>query len=77
MLVLRAFLERKNQDRLHTLKRERREERDTVNASRGEAKIIYLPWGPEMLKSSLMLGSVYSHIKELLRNTPSKYKGYR
>ena len=27
-----------------------------------------------MLKNSLMLGSVYSHIKELLRKTPSKYK---
>ena len=27
-----------------------------------------------MLKSSPMLGSVYSHVKELLRNTPSKYK---
>ena len=27
-----------------------------------------------MLKSSLMLGSVYSLVKEPLRNTPSKYK---
>ena len=33
-----------------------------------------LPWGPEMLKNSPMLGSVYSCIKELLRKTPSKYK---
>jgi hypothetical protein len=61
-------------DRLHTLKGERREERDVVNASRGEAKIIYSPWGPEILKSSPMLGSVYSCIKEPLRNTLSKYK---
>jgi hypothetical protein len=30
-----------------------------------------------MLKSSLMLGSVYSHIKELLRKTLSKYKDYK
>jgi hypothetical protein len=59
----------RNLDRLHTLKGERREGRDMVIASRGEAKIIYLPWGPEMLKSSLMLGSVYSHIKEPLRIT--------
>jgi hypothetical protein len=35
---------------------------------------IYSPWGPEMLKSSLMLGSVYSRVKEPLRKTPSKYK---
>jgi hypothetical protein len=35
MLALRAFLERKNQDCLHTLKGERRKERDAVNASRG------------------------------------------
>jgi hypothetical protein len=27
-----------------------------------------------MLKSSLMLGSVYSRVNELVRNTPSKYK---
>ena len=27
-----------------------------------------------MLNSSPMLGSMYSHVKELLRNTPSKYK---
>jgi hypothetical protein len=64
-------------NRLHTLKGERREERDAVNASRGEAKIIYLPWGPEMLKSSPMLGSIYSHVKEPLRKTPSEYKDYR
>jgi hypothetical protein len=38
------------------------------------AKIIYSPWGPEMLNSSPMLGSVYSHVKKPLRNTPSKYK---
>jgi hypothetical protein len=74
MLALRAFLERKNRDCLHTLKGERREERDVVNVSRGEAKIIYLPWGPETLKSSLMLGSVYSRVKEPLRITLSKYK---
>jgi hypothetical protein len=74
MLALRAFLERKNQDRLHTLKGERREERDVVNTSRGEAKIIYLPWGPEMLKSSPILRSVYSRVNESLRNTLSKYK---
>jgi hypothetical protein len=37
-------------------------------------KIIYSPWGPEMLKSSPMLGSVYSRVKEPLRKTPSKYK---
>jgi hypothetical protein len=35
---------------------------------------IYSPWGPEMLKSSPMLGSVYSRVKEPLRITPSKYK---
>ena len=45
-----------------------------VDVSRGEAKITYLPWGPEMLNSSLMLGSVYSCVKESLRNTLSKYK---
>ena len=27
-----------------------------------------------MLKSSLMLGSIYSRVKEPLRKTPSKYK---
>jgi hypothetical protein len=27
-----------------------------------------------MLKSSPMLGSMYSHVKEPLRKTPSKYK---
>ena len=39
-----------------------------------ETKIIYLPWGPEMLNSSPMLRSAYSHVKELLRKTLSKYK---
>jgi hypothetical protein len=37
-------------------------------------KIIYSPWGPEMLKSSPMLGSMYSRVKKPLRNTLSKYK---
>ena len=45
-----------------------------VDVSRGEAKITYLPWGPEMLKSSLMLSSVYNHVKKPLRKTLSKYK---
>jgi hypothetical protein len=57
-------------DHLHTLKGERREERDVVNASRREAKIIYCLGGPAMLKSSPMLRSMYSCIKELLRKTP-------
>jgi hypothetical protein len=35
---------------------------------------MYSPWGPEMLKSSPMLRSVYSRVKEPLRKTPSKYK---
>jgi hypothetical protein len=30
-----------------------------------------------MLKSSPMLGSVYSRVKEPLRITPSKYKTYK
>ena len=47
---------------------------DTVNTSKRQVKIIYLPWGPEMLNSSPMLGSVYSRVKEPLRNTLSKYK---
>jgi hypothetical protein len=38
------------------------------------AKIIYSPWGPEMLKSSPMLRSVYSRVNKPLRKTPSKYK---
>jgi hypothetical protein len=60
----------------HPKSRERKEE-VAVNASKRRAKIIYLPWGPEMLKSSPMLGSVYSHIKKPLRKSPSKYKDYR
>ena len=51
-----------------------KEEGSTVNALKGEVNIIYLPWGPEMLKSSPMLGSVYSRVKEPLRKTPSMYK---
>jgi hypothetical protein len=35
---------------------------------------IYCLGVPAMLKSSPMLGSVYSRIKEPLRKTPSKYK---
>jgi hypothetical protein len=35
---------------------------------------IYCQGGPEMLKSSPMLRSVYNHIKKLLRKTLSKYK---
>jgi hypothetical protein len=45
-----------------------------VNASKREAKLIYCLGGPAMLKSSPMLGSVYSCVKELLRKSPSKYK---
>jgi hypothetical protein len=41
MLMLRAFLERKNQDRLHTLEEERRKERDAVNVLREKTKVIY------------------------------------
>jgi hypothetical protein len=70
VLALRAFLERKNQDHLHTLKRGKRKVEDAVNTS-SESKDNLLPWGPEILMDSLMLGSIYSHVKELLRKTPS------
>ena len=60
-------------DCLHTLREERGKRRDVVNMS-SQDKINILPRGPEMLKSSLMLRSIYSPIKELLRNTLSKYK---
>jgi hypothetical protein len=39
-----------------------------------EQTIMILPGGPEMLKSSPMLRSVYSCVKEPLRKTPSKYR---
>ena len=55
-------------------RRGRRKRRGAVNTSKREANIIYSPWGPEMLKSSPMLSSIYSHVKKLLRKTPSKYK---
>jgi hypothetical protein len=57
-------------------KRRKGKEEDVVNAS-SESRDNLLPWGPEMLKSSLMLRSVYSHVKKPLRKTPSKYKDYR
>ena len=75
MLMLRAFFERKNWDYLHTLEEEDGERGGhMVNASKRKANIIYCLGDPEMLKSSPMLGSVYSHVKELLRKTPSMYK---
>jgi hypothetical protein len=74
MLMLRPFLKGRDLDHLHTLKGERGKRRNVVNMSRGKAKDNLLPGGPEMLKSSPMLGSVYSHIKELLRKSLSKYK---
>ena len=61
-------------DHLHTLKVERRKRRDVVNASRDRQRIYIALGGPEMSMDSPMLGSVYSHIKEPLRNTPSKYR---
>jgi hypothetical protein len=48
-----------------------------VNTSKIGAKLIYCLGGPAMLKSSLMLRSMYSHVKEPLRITLSKYKDYR
>ena len=39
-----------------------------------DKEYIYCLGGPEMSMDSPMLGSVYSCVKELLRNTPSKYK---
>ena len=75
MLTLRAFLERKNQDCLHTLKEEDGERGgDIDNTSKREANIIYCLGSPEMLKNSPMPGSTYSHVKEPLRKTLSKYK---
>jgi hypothetical protein len=64
------LLERKDLDRLHTLKEERREGRYAVNTSKREAKIIYCLGVPEMLNNSLMLGSVYSCVKKPLGKTP-------
>jgi hypothetical protein len=75
--VLLMCLERKNDRCLHTLKVERRERRDTVNTSKREAKLIYCLGVPAMLKSSPMLGSVYSCVKEPLRKSPSKYKSIK
>ena len=60
-------------DCLHTLKGERRERRYAVNTSESK-QIDILPWVPEMSMDSLMLGSIYSHVKKPLRITPSKYK---
>jgi hypothetical protein len=60
---------------LHTLEEENGERGgDAINMSQRERTIDILPGGPETLKSSLMLGSVYSCIKEPLRKTPSKYR---
>jgi hypothetical protein len=39
-----------------------------------ERTIMILPGGPKILKSSLMPGSVYSHVKEPLRKSLSKYR---
>ena len=62
-------------DRLHTQKGERRERRGTqLTCQIRDKEYRYSPWGPEMLMDSLMLGSIYSHVKEPLRNTLSKYK---
>ena len=74
VLALRAPLERKNQDHLHILREERRKRRTQLTHQRESKKIIYCLEVPEMLKSSPMLGSMYSHIKELLRNTLSEYR---
>jgi hypothetical protein len=57
----------------HPKRGKRKEGGNTVNTPIRENN-IYSPWGPEMLKSSPMLGSVYSRVKEPLRKTPSKYK---
>jgi hypothetical protein len=38
MLVLRAFLERKNRDRLHTLRRGKRKGEDAVNMSKDKQR---------------------------------------
>ena len=61
---------------LHTLREERGKERNTVNVSMSRQRIYIRLGGPEMSMDSLMLGSVYSHVKELLRITPSKYKDW-
>jgi hypothetical protein len=74
MLTLRAVLERKNQDRLHTLEGERGKERGAVNTPEREATNIYCLGVPEMSIDSPMLGSVYSCVKEPLRKSLSKYK---
>ena len=74
VLALRApVLRGRTGDRLHTLEEERRERRYAVNASESK-QIDILPWVPEMSMDSLMLGSIYSHVKKPLRITPSKYK---
>ena len=53
---------------------ERGKRKYAVNTSRRKAKLIYCLEVLAMLKSLPMLGSVYSCVKEPLRNTPSKYK---
>jgi hypothetical protein len=45
--------------------------------SKREARLIYCLGVPAMLKSSPMLRSIYSCVKEPLRITPSKYKDYK
>ena len=76
MLALRAFLARKNnRPPSHPTRRKRKGE-DAVNMLSQDKEYI-LPGGPEVLKNSLMLGSIYSYVKELLRKTPSKYTDYK
>jgi hypothetical protein len=79
MLALRAFLVRKNNSPpSHPKRRKGKGERGgSGQCIKQEQNIIYCLGGPEMLKSSPMLGSVYSCIKELLRKTPSEYKDYK
>jgi hypothetical protein len=79
VLVPRAFLVRKNNSPpSHPIRGKRKGERGgSGQCIKQEQNIIYCLGGPEMLKSSPMLWSVYSRIKKLLRKTPSKYKDYK
>ena len=62
------FCKEELETHLYTLREEDGERGgDAVNVSKRETKIIYCLGGTEMLKNSLTLGSVYSHVKGPLR----------
>jgi hypothetical protein len=65
---------RTNRPSSHPKRGKWKEEGTQLRCHTKERTIIILPGGPEMLKSSSMLRSVYSRIKELLRKTLSKYR---